>query len=123
MLRAIASWPDARRRFQAGLPPQQSLSVTTRLGSPGGRMEQAFVMVDRIDGTQVTGRLWSEIIAVKGYRRGQTLTVPEREIVDWTISYPDGREEGNWMGKFIDAYRATGRPPADICDPAQTGDG
>jgi hypothetical protein len=119
--RALATWPDARRRFQAGLPSQQTLFVTTRLRSPGGRMEQAFIVVDRIDGTQVTGRLWSEIIAVAGYRRGQTLIVPEGEIVDWTISRADGSEEGNWMRKFIDAYHATGQPPAGICDPEQTG--
>ena len=111
--RALATWPDARRRFQAGLPAKQALFVTTRLRSPGGRMEQSFVAVDRIDGTQVTGRLWSEITAVAGYRRGQTLTLPESEIVDWTISREDGSEEGNWIGEVhrcIPCDRAGHRP-------------
>ena len=119
--RALATWPGARRRFLAGLPPNYVLLVTTRLRNPGGRMEQVFVAVDGIDGTRVRGRITSEILVVVGYRQWQAVTVPERDIVDWTISRPDGSEEGNWMGKFIDAYRATARPPAGICDPEQTG--
>ncbi|MFL5541489.1 MAG: hypothetical protein ACJ8J0_21055, partial [Longimicrobiaceae bacterium] len=115
--KALAAWPDARRRFLAGLPPQQTLFVTTRRRDAGGRLEQVFVAVDGIDGAQVTGRLWSDVGIVVGYRHGQKLAVPESEIVDWMISRPDGSEEGNWMGKFFDAYQATGRPPAGICDP------
>ena len=27
------------------------------------------------------------------------------EVLDWTISKPDGTEEGNFVGKFLDTYR------------------
>jgi hypothetical protein len=113
--KALASWPDARRRFQAGLRPKQSLFVTTRLRDSTHRVEQVFVAVDKIDPRSVTGRLWSEIAVVRGFQRGQTLTVADSDIVDWMISRPDGSEEGNWMGKFMDAYFATKVVPTDIC--------
>jgi len=31
------------------------------------------------------------------------------------ISKPDGSEEGNWSGKFLDALQATGKAPSGIC--------
>ena len=55
--------------------------------------------------------------AIRSDRRGQALSVAEADVVDWTIARPDGTEEGNWMGRFIDGIHATGRPPAGICDP------
>ncbi|MET0399737.1 MAG: DUF2314 domain-containing protein [Longimicrobiaceae bacterium] len=114
--KALAVWPEARRRFVSGLPDGQTLFVTARLRDAAGRMEQVFVAVDRIEGSRVAGRLWSDITTVAGYQRGQVLTLQEADVVDWMISRPDGSEEGNWMGKFMDAYQATGRPPAGVCD-------
>jgi len=114
---ALAAWPEARRRFLVGLPPQQTLFVTTRLRDSVGRMEQVFVAVDRIENGRITGRLWSEVMRVAGYRRGQQIPLAEADVVDWMISRPDGSEEGNWMGKFIDAYQATGTPPSGVCSP------
>jgi hypothetical protein len=102
-LKAIAAWPGARARFLAGLPSNQTLFVTTRLHDSRGHMEQVFVAVDGIQRDSASGRLWSEITVVHGFRRGQRLIIPESEIVDWMISKPDGSEEGNWMGKFADA--------------------
>src|SRR5687767_3017611 len=40
---ARASWPDAKRRFAAGLPREHSFFVTTRLRDVHGRIEQVFV--------------------------------------------------------------------------------
>ena len=114
---ALAAWPEAKRRFAAGLPPQHTMFVTARLRDRAGRAEQVFVAVDAIDGGRVAGRLWSDVGAVEGYRRGQPLSLAEAEVVDWMVARPDGTEEGNWMGRFIDAYQATGRPPAGVCGP------
>jgi hypothetical protein len=43
---------------------------------------------------------------VEGYGYGKELSVPEEEIVDWVITKPDGGEEGNLIGKYIDRARA-----------------
>jgi hypothetical protein len=43
---------------------------------------------------------------VEGYGYGKELSVPEEEIVDWVITKPDGGEEGNLIGTYIDRARA-----------------
>lgn len=102
---ARASYPGARKRFQAGLPKGESFFVTTRLRDDRGTVEQVFVAVSDIRGGSITGRIWNDVVRVQGYRRGQVHTFPESELVDWLITKPDGTEEGNVVGKFLDTYR------------------
>jgi hypothetical protein len=106
---ARATYPDAKRRYLAGLPRGETFFVTTVLRDSEGRFEQVFLRVDRIDNGIVTGRIYSEIATVRGYRAKDTVKVAEAEIVDWMISRPDGSEEGNVVGKFIDTLPSTVR--------------
>ena len=53
----------------------------------------------------VSGVISTAIYAVAGYRNGQPYSFPESELVDWLISKPDGSEEGNVVGKFLDTYQ------------------
>jgi len=105
---ARASYPGARDRFRAGLPDRHSFFVTTRLRDARGREEQVFVAVEGIVGDQIVGRIWSRIFVVEGYQLRQPYAFPERELVDWMVARPDGTEEGNVVGKFLDSYT----PPA-----------
>lgn len=100
---ARTSFPGFAQRVQAGLPSGYSPSVTVRLRDDTGRYEQVFVGVDSIERDSIYGRINSPIEVVHGYRRGQALHVPVSAILDWTISRPDGTEEGNLLGKYIDA--------------------
>ena len=102
---ARATYPQAKQRFLAGLPANHLFFITTRLRDGAGRVEQVFVAVDSIAGTQLHGRLSSRIGVVTGYRYGDRLAIPEAELVDWLIAKPDGSEEGNFVGKFLDAYQ------------------
>lgn len=102
---ARASWPAARDRYLAGLPSGQTFYVTTRLRDAQGRIEQAFIRVTRIDGSQISGQIANEIRTASGFRRGQPYTFQESELLDWTVTRPDGTEEGNVVGKFLDTYR------------------
>jgi len=113
--KARAAFPAAARRFRNGLPEGQSLFVVTVLHDSSGKFEQVFIAVDSIGKTDVYGRIWNQITIVKGYQLKQPYTVPESEIIDWMISKPDGSEEGNWSGKFLDALQATGKAPSGIC--------
>jgi hypothetical protein len=99
---ALATYPGARQRYLQRLPAGENFFVTIILRDSARRFEQVFMLVDRIDSGAVTGRIASDIVAVDGYHRGETLTFPEKEIVDWLISKPDGSEEGNFVGKFLD---------------------
>ena len=109
VVEAHRTYPDARRRFLNGLPPGNRFYVTTRLRDTAGRVEQVFVAVDSLRDSTIFGRVASPIGLVEGYREGQAHVMPERGILDWTILLPDGREEGNFVGKFLDAYHARRR--------------
>jgi len=102
------TYPDARKRYLAGLPPKHIFFVTVRLTDDSGKFEIVFVRLLKIDveKAEFSGRIESPIEIVGGYYRGKELTLPEDRVIDWTISLPDGTEEGNAVGKFLDGYQA-----------------
>ena len=102
---ARKSYPDAKKRYLAGLPAKHRFSVVTKLHSPG-RVEAVFVTVTGIKGDQITGRIDSDVRGVAGYKAGDSYTLSERDIVDWVIVRPDGSEEGNLVGKFVEEQNA-----------------
>ncbi len=53
--RARATYPDAKRRFLEGLPPNHLFSITTRLTDENGKMEKVFIEVSSIANGVVTG--------------------------------------------------------------------
>jgi hypothetical protein len=104
--RAKATYPDAKKRFQTGLSPKHVFFVTTRLQGENGAFEQIFVEVRGIEkGGKVTGIIASDVMSIHGFKRGDRHAFPEKEILDWLIARPDGTEEGNEVGKFLDTYQ------------------
>jgi uncharacterized protein YegJ (DUF2314 family) len=97
--------PDARKRFEQGLKPGEVLFVTVRLYNSAGKFEQVFVEVKSWNDTTINGLLSSDPELVKDHKRGEKMTVKEKDVYDWTISKPDGTEDGNFVGKFLDTYR------------------
>jgi hypothetical protein len=114
---ARTSYPAAKQRFLAGLSPRETFFVTVRLSDSLEHHEQVFVVVDSIVGDRIAGRLWSQIDLVRGFRLAQPYATTAPEIVDWLIAKPDGTEEGNVVGKFLDTYQ----PPKDCRDRDRTG--
>ena len=101
---ARATLPQTKRRYLAGLPAGTTLYVTTRVSDPGGDpQEQVFVKVTQWRGTIIKGVLGNDLQAVRTFRRGQAVTVPEANVLDWTLTGPGGREEGNYVGKLLEA--------------------
>jgi uncharacterized protein YegJ (DUF2314 family) len=101
---ARKSWPGAKKRYLAGLPKGQIFFVTVQLFE-GSQMEQCFVRVTKIADGQIQGTLATEPNRLKKLRRGDPLTVKESELYDWMIAMPDGSEEGNVVGKFLDTWQ------------------
>jgi len=99
---ARKTYPQAKRRFLRGLPRGYVFFVTTRLRDPKEHWEQAFIRVRRIQGDLITGVISTQLSVVDGYRMGQVYSFREAELLDWTIANPDGTEEGNVVGKFMD---------------------
>ncbi len=103
--RARKSYPAARDRFSSGLPANHSFFVTTRLHGSTGRFEQVFIAVREIKQGIISGLISSDVHLVDGYKAGDRYSFPESDLIDWTISRPDGTEEGNFVGKFLDTYQ------------------
>ena len=98
-----ATLPQAKRRFLQGLPEGQIFFVTTYLTDPDGSFEQVFIRVKSWQAKQVSGLIANELGNVKSFQHNQLITFPESAVLDWTISRPDGTEEGNHIGKLLDA--------------------
>jgi hypothetical protein len=99
------TYPAARARFLAGLPPGEHFFVVTRLFDSERHWEQVFVRVQTIEGGLITGVISSQIMIVSGFRAGQAYTFKESALMDWLISKADGSEEGNVVGKFQDTLK------------------
>jgi hypothetical protein len=79
--------------------------VTVDLRDPAGHKEMVFLAVDSLVRDSIFGRIWNQIHLVQGYRLRDRHVVAERHLLDWLITKPDGSEEGNVVGKFLDTYR------------------
>ena len=104
--KACRTYPAAKKRFAAGLPPKYVFSLTTKLWDRAHtHFEVVFVVTDQIKGGTVTGRLATHTKRPIGYDFGAPISFPESEVIDWTIVRPDGTEEGNYVGKFLDHWK------------------
>jgi len=103
---ARKTYPQAKQRFlDKQLPPGETFYVTVRLRDAEGHFEQAFVRVQEVQDGKVTGAIANEVYLVDGYERGEVRSFDESELIDWVIVKPDGSEEGNLVGKFLDTYK------------------
>jgi hypothetical protein len=102
---ARETYPAARDRYLAGLPAGEKFFVTTRLHDKGGKFEQVFIRVTKIEAGTISGQIASKLDFVTEYKTGQSYSFPEAQLLDWVIVNAQGREEGNVVGKFLDTYR------------------
>lgn len=103
--KARKTYPGAKARYLAGLPKGETFFVTAKLSDLQGHSEGVFLRVTHIANGKITGLIASDVIGVAAYKAGDEYTLPEAELVDWMISKPDGSEEGNVVGKFLETYR------------------
>jgi hypothetical protein len=99
---ALQTWPAAKKRFLDGLPERHSLFVTLLVSEPDTGSEYLFIAVDKIVDDKIRGRVWNEVHVVKSLYYRASIEIPEGAISDWLISKPDGSEDGNIVGKYID---------------------
>jgi uncharacterized protein YegJ (DUF2314 family) len=102
---AKRTWPTAKANYLKGLPAKHVLFVTVELRDMRGKHEITFMEVQKIDNGVITGLIANEISVVTGFKAGQKFSIPESDIWDWMVSKPDGSEEGNLVGKFLDSYK------------------
>jgi uncharacterized protein YegJ (DUF2314 family) len=108
--KARASYPAAKKRFLRGLPPGYSFTVFVRVYQSAGKshkeaVEDLYVIVDAIKGGKVNGRINNKPLSLTKYRLGDRVTFPESRIMNWVVLRPDGSEEANELGNFIDHWK------------------
>jgi uncharacterized protein YegJ (DUF2314 family) len=103
------TYPDAKKRYLAGLPAGRIFFVVTNLSDKAGTTEQVFVAVTNVRDGRITGRIATDKLTVTGYKKGESYSFPESDLIDWLITHPDGTEEGNVVGKFLDEWGKTRR--------------
>ena len=108
--KARATYPAAKKRFLAGLPPNYLFTVWLPFDehdkkSGQQRREHLFVLVERIKGGTVFGRINNRTLALKNLHYGDRVQFPESRIQNWCIVRPDGSEEGNYVGIFLDYWK------------------
>ena len=108
--KARATYPAAKKRYLAGLPPNYTFAVGVRLyqrdkKSGEKRHETVLVVVEKIKDGSIEGPINSNLLLLTNYRRGQRIRIPESELMNWLILRPDGTEEGNYVGKFLEHWK------------------
>lgn len=100
---AKASYPQAKERFLKGLPPNEAFFVVTRIFDKDGKFEQVFIRVKAFEEERVSGTIANDLGTVREYKSNQLIAFEERKVIDWLITKPDGSEEGNFIGKYLDS--------------------
>ena len=96
--------PDAKKKYMKGLGQGEAFFLTVNLRE-GKNVERVFVRVTKWKNEDIEGTIANDIMVLSGYKNGQPISFKESEVLDWTITKPDGSEEGNYIGKYIDSRR------------------
>lgn len=96
--------PEAKSRFFKGLPKGEAFFLTINL-KEGNAIERVFVRVTKWKDKAIAGNIANDIVGLQTYKNGQEITFSEEDVMDWTITKPDGSEEGNYIGKFLDSQQ------------------
>ncbi len=105
---ARATYPAAKKRFLTGLPGNYRFAVSVRLYPKEKtlhRFEDVIVEVKTIRNGIVRGKIANNVQLLTNYHEGETISFPEVQVMNWLIIRPDGSEEGNYVGKFLDHYK------------------
>ena len=95
----------AKNKFLTGLKKGEAFFLTIRLFDINGQWEQVFVRVTDWQHDFITGYIDSDILKVKKYKSLDNIQFTEDKILDWLITKPDGKEEGNFVGKYLDTLQ------------------
>ena len=108
--KARASYPSARKRYLGGLPSGYTFAVWIRLyqndeKAREHRHEDVFVVVEQIKNGTIHGYINNNLDLLTNYKNGQRIEFPESDVRNWLILRPDGTEEGNDVGRFLEHWK------------------
>ncbi len=100
ILKAQQNLAEVKRRFQNGLKNADTLYLTIRIADQYGHVEQVYVKAFLWRDATIMGQIANNLYSVSGYRRGQSISFDEGDILDWTLIDSSGKEYGNYLGRY-----------------------
>ncbi|MBF9239208.1 hypothetical protein I2I05_17525 [Hymenobacter sp. BT683] len=97
--------PQAKKRFQAGLPQGDQFLISVRVVASDTSFRQASARVLGWRGNTVQALLLPEEANSASPMEPLPVSFPETAVVDWTLLRAGGREEGNYVGRYLDTAR------------------
>ncbi|OGX86194.1 hypothetical protein BEN47_01145 [Hymenobacter lapidarius] len=108
---ALRTLPAAKKRFLAGLPQGDQLLLSVRVQATDTSFRQASARVLGWRGGSIQALLLPSLTGATGLAEPLPVSFPETAVVDWTMLRASGREEGNYVGRHLDAARQLERLP------------
>ncbi len=100
ILKAQQDLAEVKRRFQNGLKKDNTLYLTIRIADQYGNVEQVYIKTYLWTDAAIMGQISNNLYSVSGYRKGQSISFDESDILDWTLIDETGKEYGNYLGRF-----------------------
>ena len=112
---ARKTFDEANNRFRDGLPGGGVFYAIVYNDLKGS----SYIEVDSSDSGEIRGYVnFGNRIKGENYAIGDHITLPQSDLIDWTITYHDRPADGNLLGKYI-LLKQDDLITAD-CDPADT---
>ena len=108
---ALRTLPQAKKKFLAGLPAGDQFLLSVRVLATDTSFRQVSARVLGWHGNTVQALLLPpEVGAAPGAGAAPTaeptpVSFPETAALDWTLLRAGGREEGNYVGRYLDTSR------------------
>ncbi|GAB3586186.1 hypothetical protein GCM10027345_35350 [Hymenobacter daeguensis] len=107
---ALRTLPQAKKKFLAGLPIGDQFLLSVRVISTDTSFRQASARVLGWHGNTVQALLLPPANA-DAKTEPTPVSFPENAVVDWTLLRASGREEGNYVGRYIDTSKQVENMP------------
>lgn len=104
---ARRTFPEVKKKFVTGVYQKEGRQLFVQVlitDNQGGR-ELTFVRVLNCQGDSFKGSIANQLFSVKGYAMGDLLTFKQEDVRNWVVVDARGNEEGNYVGKAVDAYQ------------------
>ena len=105
---ALRTLPQAKKKFLAGLPSGDQFLLSVRVIATDTSFRQASARVLGWRGGTVQALLLPDAASSA---EPVPVSFPETAVVDWTLLRASGREEGNYVGRYIDTSRQVEHMP------------
>lgn len=102
---SLKELPLLKKKFLNGELDSAEVYFVVILRDSIGRWEQVYMRVRQWQEDNIAAELSTNMNVVKGYPFKSIFTFSEDKCIDWIVIYPNGKEEGNFIGKYFESLK------------------